>query len=70
MYNPFFQEPAQMLEKKEVSVGQNPMDGFVNRLRELDRDDLLILLLIFLLFRDGNQDNLWPLLAALVYCML
>ncbi len=70
MYNPFFQDPAQMLEQNKKSKGQNSMGGFMERLRGLDRDDLLILLLIFLLFQDENQDNIWPLLAALVYCML
>ena len=70
MYNPYFHEPIKMLERKTDSGFSAPLRSLINRIQQLDSDDLLLLLLIFLLFRDGERDHLWPLLAALVYCML
>ena len=70
MFNPFFHEPIQMLEKQTGSPQFNPANMIMQRISQLDGDDLLILLLIFLIFKDGKKDNVWPIIAALVYCML
>lgn len=70
MYNPYFHEPIKMLERKTDGGFSAPLHSITNRIQQLDSDDLLLLLLIFLLFRDGERDYLWPLLAVLVYCML
>lgn len=70
MYNPYFHEPSQMLRQKDTGTMNQPLDGLLKRIGHLDSDDLLVLLLIFILFRDGKKDGIWPLLAALVYCIL
>lgn len=36
----------------------------------MDSDDLLILLLVYLLVKEGEQDGIWPLVAAMLYLML
>lgn len=68
MFNPYISEPAQALEP--ISKRQEPLGGFLNQIRQLDGDDLLVMLILYLLLRDGKQDELWPLLGALMYCIL
>ena len=71
MFNPYFQDPVQMLsEQKDHRAGENPMEGILKRIKGLDSDDLLLLLLIVILIRDGCREEVWPLLTALVYCMI
>ncbi len=68
MYNPYLHSPEQMLEP--VREQKSPLEGIIRKLRQLDTDDLLVLLLIYLLIQDGRKDDLWPLLGALIYCIL
>lgn len=69
MFNPYVGEPAQCIHpvKGEKS---NALNGILERLGRLDSDDLLILLLVYLLAKEGDQDGIWPLVAALLYLML
>lgn len=50
--------------------GSGPLDGVLERLSHLERDDILIGLLVYLLAKDQEGDNLWPLLAAALYLFL
>ena len=70
MFNPYFHESGGILECSSGRKNENPVDMILQKFKRLDNDDLLILMLIFLLFRDGKRESIWPLLAALVYCML
>lgn len=67
MFNPYFSEPREALEKPHNT---EPWNGLMHRLHNLDGDDLFLLLLVFLLIREGQQEERWPLVAALIYCVL
>ena len=70
MYNPFLNSTAEMLEP----VYRRKKDGFMERIfgriSSLDGDDLLIMLIIYLIMKDNEKEDIWPLLAALLYCVL
>lgn len=68
MYNPYLNTTKQMLEPVRERKGL--MEGLVTKLRRLDEDDLLLMLIVYLVVRNGDRDDVWPLLAALVYCIL
>ncbi len=69
MFNLYVEEPHHALQPvPERQSG--PLDGILGRLGKLDRDDLLILLLIYLISREGEEDSIWPLAAALLYLIL
>ena len=70
MFNPYFHRPQQMLERKRDDPSRQHLEGLLRRVGHLDGDDLLLLMLIFLIFKDGEKDNVWSLLAVLVYCMI
>lgn len=68
MFNPYIGVPEQSLRP---SKGGGLLSGLVSKLKKLDSDDLLILLLIFLLSkRDGEEGDIWPLVAVAIYLML
>jgi hypothetical protein len=58
-------KPAPGPPEKSQSLG-----AVLDRLSSLDRDDVLIALLIFLLARDQETDSLWPMVAAGIYLLL
>lgn len=68
MFNPYLSSPHAMLEPMPAPPGRE--DGLLERLSNLDNDDLLLLLIIFLLMKDGKQGSIWPMAAALIYLML
>ena len=71
MFNPYVSEPAQALRpvpRRNAPGGL--LEGLMGRLRNLDSDDLLILLLVYLVSREGEEDGIWPLVAVLIYLML
>lgn len=68
MFNPYLNRPEQMLEP--IRKRQAPLDGIVKKLKTLDRDDLLVLAILYLAMGEGKQEELWPLLAVLLYCIL
>lgn len=68
MFNPYLNRPTQMLEP--VTGKQDLLGGIMKRFRELDSDDLLLMLIVYLVMKDGKRDDVWPLLAALLYCIL
>lgn len=77
MFNPYAGQPEEVLRPVPQSAGperppEKPkvMEGLLERLGRLDRDDLLLLVLVFLLAKDGEGDVLWPLAAAALYLML
>lgn len=68
MFNPYVSSPEQSLRQKKSS---GFLGGLLGKLKHLDSDDLLILLLIFLLSKkDGEEGDLWPLAAVVIYFML
>ncbi|MDD6024573.1 MAG: hypothetical protein PUC06_10125 [Oscillospiraceae bacterium] len=73
MYNPYLSpietavRPLPQRERKQSHSLQNRIAG---RLRSLDNDDLLIMLILYLLLRRSCQDRTIPILAVLLYCML
>ena len=70
MFNPYFHDPSRMLQQSSSSGSQNPLEGILNRIRRMDSDDLLLLLLIVILVKDGCREDVWPLVAALIYCVI
>jgi hypothetical protein len=68
MFNPYVSPLSEALHP--VSEAPGPLSGLQARLQGLDRDDLLILLLLYLLLKEGPEDRLWPLLGALLYLLL
>lgn len=68
MFNPYVSSPEQSLRQKKSS---GLLGGLLGKLKHLDSDDLLILLLIFLLSKkDGEEGDLWPLAAVVIYFLL
>lgn len=68
MYNPYYFSPQEALRKprhQESSTGLLSSLGQLN----LDGDSLLILVLVLLLLREGGGDH-WPLILALLYCVI
>ena len=67
MFNPYF-EPS----PREPSVPQpSPLSGGVlDKFKNLDKDDLLMLALIFVLSKSNSKEDIWPLVAVMLYCML
>ena len=70
MFNPYVSEVQRALrparqQKQDLGLGK-----LMERLGHLDNDDLIILLLVFLLARQGDRDSFWPLAAALLYLIL
>lgn len=73
MFNPYVEQSEPYPLSAPSGVEGKPSrqtEGLLGRLGRLDSDDLLILLLIFLLAREGEGDALWPLVAAALYLML
>lgn len=68
MYNPYLNTTKQMLEP--VNGTRDITGGILRKLHQLDSDDILIMLIVYLVMRDGKKDDIWPLLAALMYCFL
>jgi hypothetical protein len=67
MFNPYLNTPSQALEQiPHRKTGSQ----LLRRLQKLDSDDLLLMLIIYFLMKEPDRDDLWPLLAALAYCML
>lgn len=66
MFNPYVGSVSQSLHKPSEKTGGG-VGGILGKIGELDRDDLLMLLLIFLLVKEGEQDGLWPMVAAMLY---
>lgn len=71
MFNPYISSAGQSLRliTGKGSTGSG-LDGILRKLGNLDSDDLLILLLIYLLAKEGEQDGVWALVAAMLYLIL
>lgn len=63
MFNPYFEPPQQ--PQKTKSSG-----GLLEKLGHLDKDDLLMLALIFVLSRRQSSEDIWPLVAVMLYCLM
>lgn len=70
VFNPYLMSLGSVLQPVSASGSKDPMGAIFSRLRKLDSDDLILLLIIFLLVKDGDRDNLWPMVAALLYLIL
>lgn len=70
MFNPYvtgIQAALRPVHQQKRDMG---LETLLSRVGQLDNDDLIILLLVFLLARQGDPDGLWPLAAALLYLIL
>ena len=67
MFNPYF-EPC--LQENSTEHTPSPSGGILDKLKTLDKDDLLMLGLIFVLARRNTKDEIWPLVAVMLYCLL
>ena len=73
MYNPFLspiETAVQPIPHKGGKPSQPLQNRIAGRLRNLDNDDLIIMLILYLLLRRSHQDRTIPILAVLLYCML
>ena len=70
MYNPWICGVGGCLSPVTGKKQGNMFDGVLKRLRRLDEDDILLLVILFFLMKNGEQERQWPLLAAMIYCML
>ncbi len=66
MFNPYF-EPTPPVEQAATPVVSG---GILDKLKSLDKDDLIMLALIFTLVRSSSKEDIWPLVAVMLYCML
>lgn len=67
MFNPYFSQVQDALSVPEHKrTGNDLLAG----LKALDGDKLLLLLLIIIFLQEGQQEEHWPLLAALIYCLM
>ena len=80
LFNPYLGEPAEALSPRERRPPEPapppppPQSGLVpalmERLGRLDREDLLIAALVYLLASEGEEDRLLPVLAAGLYLLM
>lgn len=67
MFNPYFEpDPREVQKQSSTSLS----GGMLDKLKSLDKDDLLMLALIFALVRNSSKEDIWPLVAVMLYCML
>ena len=66
MFNPYF-EPA---PHEEQAPAPAVSGGILDKFKSLDKDDLIMLALIFALVRSNSKEDIWPLVAVMLYCML
>lgn len=69
MFNPYFSQVQDVLRMPEQQRPTSP-GGFSPERKALDGDRLLLLLLIVVLLQEGRQEEYWPLILALIYCMM
>lgn len=70
MFNPYvtgIQAALRPVHRQPADLG---LETLLRRVGQLDSDDLIILLLVFLLARQGDPEGFWPLAAALLYLLL
>lgn len=70
MYNPYLHGIGSFLRPVTEKGAGGLFGGILQRLRCLDEDDILLLLILFLLMKNGEREGQWPLLAAMIYCIL
>ena len=68
MFNPYVSRPEDAL--RPVRRPPPGPEGLLDRLGRLERDDLLILVLIYLLAKEGEPERIWPLVAVMLYLLL
>lgn len=69
MFNPYVGAAAQFIRPVKGAESHG-LGSILSKLGNLDSDDLLILLLVYLLAKEGDQDGIWPLVAAMLYLIL
>ena len=68
MFNPYVSGRENVLRPAPKPPG-GP-ERILKKLGKLDREDLLVLALIWLLAGEGEEDRIWPLVAAMLYLLL
>ncbi len=69
IYNPYFSGPEEaLLPVPPRSPGL--LDGLTDRLKHLEGEDILLVLLLVLLLKNDQDRRLWPLIGALAYLLL
>ena len=70
MFNPYVSDHAAALRPSAGKNAPGPGPAILSRLNQLDSDDLLILLLIYLIARQEEEHGIWPFVAMGLYLML
>ena len=69
IYNPYFSAPGEVLQPVAPQT-PGPLDGLLGRLKRLEGEDILLILLLVLLLKNDQDRRLLPLIGALVYLLL
>lgn len=70
MFNPYLSSLTSALSQVPSQKGSDLLGGLLSRLRNLDSDDLILLLILYLLLKDGKEGSLWPMAAVVLYLIL
>ena len=67
IYNPYFSSIDCALQPAGRRADESPLSGLLSRLGQLDGETLLLLVL---LWKDGKDRQLFPLLCAILYLLI
>lgn len=67
MFNPYFEPAAQATNSPQSAASSS---SILDKFKSLDKDDLLMLALIFVLVKSNSKEDIWPLVAVMLYCIL
>lgn len=70
MFNPYLSSLTSALQQVPIQRDKDLLGGLLSRLRSLDSDDLILLLILYLLVKDGKDGSLWPMAAVVLYLIL
>ena len=69
IYNPYFSSTEEAL--RPISPQNSGiLDGILDRLKSLEGEDILLILLLVVLLKNDQDRQLLPLIGALVYLLL
>ena len=70
IYNPYFSSIDCALQPAGRRADESPLSGLLSRLGQLDGETLLLLGLLVLLWKDGKDRQLFPLLCVILYLLI
>lgn len=70
IYNPYFSSIDRALRPAGSRPDEGPLSGLLSRLGQLDGETLLLLGLLLLLWKDGKDRQMLPLLCAILYLLI